>query len=194
MKIAILSACLVLSASSSLYCQTAKPSCPAVAGAYLRVGDDWKPMDEIHSVGFKTTGIAAASFSYGAAPARMKAQFRDPKSPYQLRNAKLEVCLVGITDSGRDISLAKMQEEKNRRELPMAKYRLWTGVNAQLDPKNLIDIDVQKLGDKLYYLTSKEDMPSGEFILFTIIPDVAAMAKANRAASLGGYDIGYHPN
>ena len=36
-------------------------------------------------------------------------------------------------------------------------------------------------------------MPSGEFIFFAIIPDMAAMAKANRATSLGGYDIGYHP-
>jgi hypothetical protein len=124
----------------------------------------------------------------------MKAQFKDSKSPYQVRNAKLEVCLVGVTDSGRDISLAKMQEEKDRRELPMAKYRLWTGINAQLDPKNLVVIDVQKLENKLHYITSKEPMPSGEFILFTIIPDVAAMAKANRAASLGGYDFGYHPN
>jgi hypothetical protein len=151
-------------------------------------------MDASHSVGFKTTGVAASAFSYGAAPAKMKAQFRDPRSPYQLHSGKLEVCLVGITDTGRDISLAKFQEEKDRRELPMAKYRLWTGINAQLDPNNLIAIDVQKLGDKLYYLTSKAKMPSGEFILFTIIPDVAAMAKANNATSLGGYDIGYHPN
>ena len=194
MKIAILSAFLVLSASSNVYCQTAKPICPATTGAYLRVGDDWKSMDESHSVGFKTTGVAASAFSYGAAPAKMKAQFRDAKSPYQMRSAKLEMCLVGITESGRDISLAKMQEEKDRRELPMAKYRLWTGINAQLDPKNLIAVDIQKLGDKLYYITSKEPMSSGEFILFTIIPDVAAMAKANNATSLGGYDIGYHPN
>jgi hypothetical protein len=42
----------------------------------------------------------------------------------------------------------------------------------RLDPKNLIAIDVEKLGDRLYNLTSKEAMPSGEFILFTIIPDV----------------------
>jgi hypothetical protein len=151
-------------------------------------------MDESHSVGFKTTGVAASAFSYGAAPAKMKAQFRDPKSPYQLKSAKLEVCLVGVTDSGRDLSLAKMQEEKDRRELPMAKYRMWTGVNAQLDPKNLVTIDVQKLGEKLYYVTSKEAIPTGEFILFTIVPDVAAMAKANNATSLGGYDFGYHPN
>jgi hypothetical protein len=194
MKTAILFACLSLFASSTLYCQAAEPSCPIVSGAYLRIGDNWKSMDESHSVGFKTTGVAASAFSYGAAPAKMKAQFRDPKSPYQLRSTKLEICLVGVTDSGRDISFAKMQEEKDHRELPMAKYRLWTGINAQLDPKNLIAIDIQKLGDKLYYITSKEAMPSGEFILFTVIPDVAAMAKANNAASLGGYDIGYHTN
>jgi hypothetical protein len=192
MKTAILSACITMLLSSCLYSQTAQLSCPAAPGAYVRIGEGWK--SKSHSVGFKTTGVAAAAFSYGAASAKMKAQFRDAKSPYQIQNPKLEVCLVGITDSGRDISLARMQEEKDRRELPMASYRLWTGINAQLDPKILVAIDVQKLGDKQYYITSKESITVGEFILFTIIPDIAAMAKANNAASLGGYDIGYHSN
>ncbi len=42
-------------------------------------------------------------------------------------------------------------------------------------------------------MTSKEPLPDGEFILFTIIPDLHAMAKANEASSLGGYDFGNHP-
>jgi hypothetical protein len=194
MKTAFFSALLAMGVSTSLFCQTTKVSCPTVNGAYLRVGDDWKQMDASHSVGFKTTNVAGAAFSYGAASAKMKAQFRDAKSPYQLTANQLEVCLVGITDSGRDISFAKMQEEKNRRELPMASYRLWTGINAQLDPKNLLPIDIEKLGDKIYYIKTKSALPVGEFILFTIVPDVAAMVKANNAASLGGYDVGYHVN
>jgi proteasome assembly chaperone (PAC2) family protein len=36
------------------------------------------------------------------------------------------------------------------------------------------------------------DVTQGEFILFTIIPDVAAMTKANTPTSLGGYDFGHH--
>jgi hypothetical protein len=149
-------------------------------------------MDPSHSIGFKTTNVAGAAFSYGAAKAQIKAQFRDPRSPYQLNSALLAICLVGVIDSGRDITLAKFQEEKNHREISMASYRLWTGVNAQIDPKVVIPISVDKKGDKIYLVTSKEAMPVGEFILFTIIPDVAAMAKANTASSLGGYDFGSH--
>jgi hypothetical protein len=194
MKTAFLSICLVIGVSSVALGQPSKLPCPSANGAYVRVGDDWKPMDASHSVGFKTTNVAGAAFSYGAASAKMKAQFRDAKSPYQLSANQLEVCLVGITDSGRDISFAKMQEEKNHRELPMASYRLWTGINAQLDPKNLLPVDVEKLGDKVYYIKTKGPLPTGEFILFTIVPDVAAMVKANNAGSLGGYDVGYHTN
>jgi hypothetical protein len=149
-------------------------------------------MDPSHSMGFKTTNVAGAAFSYGAAKARIKAQFRDPKSPYQLKSGALALCLVGITDSGRDITLAKFQEEKDHREISMASYRLWTGVNAQIDPKVLVPISVEKKGDKLYEITSKEPLSAGEFILFTMIPDVAAMAKANIPGSLGGYDFGNH--
>lgn len=149
-------------------------------------------MDPSHSIGFKTTGVAAAAFSYGAAKAKIKAQFRDGESPYQLKSSNLNMCLVGITDSGRDITLAKFQEEKSRRELSMASYRLWTGVNAQIDPKELVPVNIEKKGDKVYLVTSKEPLSNGEFILFTIIPDVAAMAKANTPSSLGGYDFGKH--
>jgi formyltetrahydrofolate synthetase len=102
------------------------------------------------------------------------------------------MCLVGITDSGRDITVAKFQEEKDRREISMASYRIWTGVNAQIDPKVIMQISVEKKADKVYLVTSKEPLPQGEFILFTIIPDVAAMTKANTPSSLGGYDFGHH--
>jgi hypothetical protein len=104
----------------------------------------------------------------------------------------LAICLVGVTDSGRDITVAKFQEEKDRRELSMASFRMWTGVNAQIDPKALVPISVDKKDDKVYLITSKAPLPLGEFILFTIIPDVAAMAKANTPSSLGGYDFGNH--
>jgi hypothetical protein len=168
------------------------PTCPTVNGAYYMQSNDWVSMDPSHSVGFKTTNVAGAAFSYGATKARVKAQFRDSHSPYQLRSNAFAMCLVGITDSGRDITVAKFQEEKDRREISMASYRIWTGVNAQIDPKVIIQVSVEKKGDKVYLVTSKEPLPQGEFILFTIIPDVAAMAKANTPSSLGGYDFGHH--
>jgi hypothetical protein len=149
-------------------------------------------MDPSHSVGFKTTNVAGAAFSYGATKMRVKAQFRDSHSPYQLRSNAFAMCLVGITDSGRDITVAKFQEEKDRREISMASYRLWTGVSAQIDAKVFIPVSVEKKGDKVYLVTSREPLPQGEFILFTIIPDVAAMTKANTPSSLGGYDFGHH--
>jgi hypothetical protein len=168
------------------------PTCPTVNGAYYMQSNDWVSMDPSHSVGFKTTHVAGAAFSYGATKARVKAQFRDAHSPYQLRSNTFAMCLVGIIDSGRDISVAKFQEEKDRREISMVSYRLWTGVSAQMDSKVFIPVSVEKKGDKIYLVTSKELLPQGEFILFTIIPDVAAMAKANTPSSLGGYDFGHH--
>jgi hypothetical protein len=172
---------------------TAKaPNCPTVIGAYYLQSNDWVSMDPSHSIGFKTTNVAGAAFSYGAPKAKVKAQFRDPHSPYQLRSNAFAMCLVGITDSGRDIAVAKFQEEKDRREISMASYRLWTGINAQIDSKVIIQVSVEKKGDKVYLVTSKELLPQGEFILFTIIPDMAAMTKANTPSSLGGYDSGHH--
>ena len=193
MKTALLFAFIaMLCAPLSVFAQAAPPSCPITPGAYYLQGSDWISMDPSHSIGFKTTNVAGAAFSYGAAKARIKAQFRDAKSPYQLSSNTLAVCLVGITDSGRDITVAKFQEEKDRRELSMASYRMWTGVNAQIDPKAIVATSIEKKGDKLYLITSKDPLPMGEFILFAIIPDVAAMAKANTPSSLGGYDFGNH--
>jgi hypothetical protein len=167
-------------------------TCPTAIGAYYLQRNDWVSMDPSHSIGFKTTNVAGSAFSYGAAKARVKAQFRDAHSPYQVRSNIFALCLVGITDSGRDITVAQFQEEKDRREISMASYRVWTGINAQLDPKVIVPVSVEKKGDKIYLITSKEPLPQGEFVLFTIIPDVAAMTKANTPTSLGGYDFGHY--
>jgi hypothetical protein len=168
------------------------PSCPTVTGAYYLQANVWVPMDLVHSVGFKTTNVTGAAFSYGLAKMRYKAQFRDKASPYQLKGNTLEVCLIGVTDSARDLTLAKLQEEKDRRELPMASVRAWTGVNAQMDSKVIVPITSEKIGDKAYLVKSDGPLPNGEFILFVTVPDVAAMVKSNASVSLGGYDFGCH--
>ncbi len=188
-------AALLASAVSSFspaHSQTSPTECPTATGAYLLSNGTWRALDAVHSIGFKTTNVAGAAFSYGAAKAKVKAQFREARSPYQLSGGTLAFCLVGVTDSGRDISVAKFQEEKDRRELALGSYRMWTGINAQIDPKSLIPVSVDKKADKVYMVTSKEALPNGEFILFTLIPDLPAMAKANTATSLGGYDFGIH--
>jgi len=188
--------CLAVSALALLpsiaRAQVAPPACPTATGAYYLKGVDWAPMEPTHSIGFKTTNVMGAAFSYGAAKARVKAQFRDAASPYQLDGSVLTMCLVGVTDSGRDVTVAKFQEEKTHRELSMASMRLWTGINAQIDPASLIVTSVEKKGDKVYLVTSKDPLPKGEFILFTIVPDVAAMTKSNTPQALGGYDFGSH--
>jgi hypothetical protein len=169
-----------------------RTACPTANGAYYLQDSSWVAMEPIHSVGFKTTNVAGAAFTYGATKSRVKAQFREARSPYQLRESGFSICLVGIADTGRDISVVRFQEEKDRRELSMGSYRIWTGVSAQVDAKVIIRTSVEKKSDKVYLVTSEEHLPQGEFILFTIVPDVAAMVKANRPTSLGGYDFGHH--
>jgi hypothetical protein len=193
MKIMQLSAlAALLLVPFSLYAQTALPDCPTATGAYLLQAGAWVSIDPSHSIGFKTTNVAGAAFSYGAAKAKVKAQFRDARSPYQLSGNTFAMCLIAVTDTGRDVTLAKFQEEKDRRELAMASYRMWTGINAQIDPNAVIAVTVEKKGDKSYLIVSKEPLPIGEFMLFTIVPDVQAMVKANTPSSLGGYDFGAH--
>jgi len=75
--------------------------------------------------------------------------------------------------------VARFQEEKDN-GTTMASYRLWTGVNAQLDPKVIVSIAVEKKAEKVYLVTSKESLHDGEFILFTIVPDVAAIGESKR--------------
>jgi hypothetical protein len=183
---------VLLLVSVAIRAQSAPPDCPTATGAYLLQAGSWVSIDPSHSIGFKTTNVAGAAFSYGAAKAKVKAQFRDARSPYQLSGSVFAMCLIGVADSGRDVTLAKFQEEKDHRELAMASMRLWTGINAQLDPKSVIPLTVDKKADKSYLVVSKEPIPAGEFMLFTIVPDVSAMVKANTPSSLGGYDFGSH--
>jgi hypothetical protein len=179
-------------ASAHTFAQAPQSTCPPAVGAYYRSAGVWEAMDATRSVGFKSTGVMKAAFSYGAASMKYKAQFRDARSPYQLTDEPFEMCLVGVTDNGRDVTLVKLQQEKDRRELEVASLRTWSGINAQIDPKVVVPTQVSKVGEKVYLITSKKPVPEGEFILFTIVPDIASMVKANTPASLGGYDLGNH--
>jgi hypothetical protein len=183
---------MLLCTSANVFAQSTETDCPATTGAYYRVAGVWQPMDPVRSMGFKSTGVAKAAFSYGAAKMKLKAQFRDPRSPYQLREGSLSICLVGLTDNGRDITVAKLQKEKDRRELQLASIGTWSGVNAQIDPKLVVPITMSKLAEKTFLISSVQPMVDGEFILFTIVPDIASMAKANTPQSLAGYDFGSH--
>jgi hypothetical protein len=168
-------------------------SCPTATGVYYRSGSDWKLMEEIHSSGFHTTGVAKMAFSYGAAAAKVKALFRESRSPYQVTNTNTQFCIVRVTEQGRDLTIVRMQEEKDRRELETASMRMWSGVSSQVKDDKLLKIGVEKLADKTYLVTSLAPIPSGEYMLFTIVPDTQALVKANTPSALGGYDFGFHP-
>jgi hypothetical protein len=171
---------------------TQPSSCPVVPGVYYRSDAKWKLMEEIHSSGFHTTGIAKAAFCYGVASAKVKALFRAPRSPYQIRNPESQFCVVGMTDEGRDLTIVRLQEERDRRELETASMRMWTGVSSEVKDDQLLKIDVEKLADKIYLVTPSGRIPAGEYILFTIVPDTQALVKANTPSALGGYDFGFH--
>jgi hypothetical protein len=149
-------------------------------------------MDVTRSIGFKSTGVAKAAFSYGAASMKYKAQFRDPRSPYQLKNASFEVCLVGVTDNGRDVTLVKFPGRKGRRELQMARFAcvVWHQRSDRSEERRVTrGVESRR---KVYLISSKQQVPEGELILFTIVQDISSMIKANTPASLGGYDFGNH--
>ena len=99
-----------VSCAEAAFAQATTPTCPVKDGTYYLHHSEWVSMDPVHAVGFKTTNVAGAAFSYGAAKARVKAQFRDAHSPYQLMGDSFAICLVGVTDSGRDITVAKFQD------------------------------------------------------------------------------------
>jgi hypothetical protein len=43
-----------------------------------------------------------------------------------------------------------------------------------------------------YLITPSVPIKSGEYILFTIVPDTQGLIKANTPQALGGYDFGVH--
>jgi hypothetical protein len=165
--------------------QGSQAGCPTEVGAYYKTSGAWKPMEARQSAGFKTTGLMKGALTYGIASSRMKAQFRDARSPYQLKDAMLQVCLVGVASNGRDLTLVKFQEENDRREIQWAKLGTWSGPNYQIDPKRVIPVEVSKLAEKLYLVASVTPLPEGEFILLTTMPAIGI--------TLDGYDFGNHP-
>ncbi len=152
--------------------------CPKESGAYSYSQAAWKQMDIAHSMGFKTSGLYSV---------KVKAIFRDNASPYEVNGSKPKFCLVGLIDSGRDLTLARLSPTKNERELQFGKAGL-TGFKMQINAKDTVPLDVEKVADKTYIISSKGPVSKGEYILLPILPNMAT--SSNQATNLSGYDVG----
>lgn len=145
-------------------------------------------MDKVQATRFKGAGVPLPGASI-----KVKGEFRDPRSPYQLADGGLSICLVGVIDSGRDITVVKMQEQKDHRELQIASARALSASNgSQYDKKAVVPVETQKLADRVYFVSSSQPLSDGEFILLTQVPDLFAVLKSNTDGALAGYDFGKH--
>lgn len=175
---AILVGVLVAAAAHACAAQANNTAqCPKESGAYYYSQSAWKPMDITHSMGFKMTGLYTHA---------VKAIFRDNASPYQVNGSEPKFCLVGLIDSGRDLTLARFSPSKKDRELQFGKAGL-TGFKMQISDKDTVPLNVEKIADKTYIISSKEPVAKGEYILLPILPNMAT--SSNQATNLSGYDL-----
>lgn len=169
--------------------------CPAQTGIYFSDNGTWKEMEQVHSLGVHTTGVAKAAFSYGIASGKVKATFPDAVAPVQISDPASYFCSVNVAEQGRDIILIKLEQHGDKREIQLASIRTWTGVNAQYQDKAMVKLTVVKQQEKTFLFKAEGPIKEGEYIFFPKpldTPQTSGIAKYNGPSAIGGYDFGFH--
>jgi hypothetical protein len=155
-------------------------------GAYYWNGASWQAMQIINVSGGGTKHMAKMLVP-GLTP-QMVWTFRGPTAPVQVGSAKPLFCVKFITlqpgtpyaPSPRDIVIARFDEKKDHRELQTTSGGNVFTFKSGLPKDRTPDLDVIEVGQSTYFVSPKDSLANGEYIL------------ATTSLGISGYDFGFH--
>lgn len=133
-------------------------------GIYAKTVNGYELMEPLKFKGVKSNALGSA-LSYGIAKTKMKTEYSGETSPYVFTGKATFRIYFGLvptnkvqklymfsasSSSIRDVSVAKFQVKKNKRQLTQGNYSLWTGSQTGLQTDHDVKIDATKLRENVY--------------------------------------------
>lgn len=131
--------------------------------------------------GTKTRTLASA-FSYGIASAKVKSTISEEESKNMINNGKPTFVFYfakfadnqyhasdwwfRVCTSPTEFVLVDLVTKKGSRELETGKANMWVGTDSGVRNNDVVQCEVQDLGNGKFSLTPKEDLPIGEYCFF----------------------------
>lgn len=133
-------------------------------GIYARMANGYELMEPLKFKGVKSNALGSA-LSYGIAKTKMKTEYSGETSPYVFTGKALFKIYFGLVPANkaqklfmfsssnssiRDVSVAKFQVKKNKRQLTQGSYSLWTGSQTGVQTDNEVKIDAKQVRENVY--------------------------------------------
>lgn len=133
-------------------------------GIYAKTNNGYELMEPLKFKGVKSNALGSA-LSYGIAKTKMKTEYSGVTSPYVFTGKATFKIYFGLvptnkvqklymfsasSSSIRDVSVAKFQVKKNKRQLTQGSYSLWTGSQTGLQTDNDVKIDAKQVRENVY--------------------------------------------
>jgi hypothetical protein len=156
-------------------------------GTYYWTQGSWHLMQQLTMSGGGATHMAKM-FVPGLTP-QMVWTFRGPNAPVQIKESEPLFCVKFIAvppglpyaPSPRDITIAKFDEKKDRRELQVTSGGNLLTFKAGLGKDRLPDLMVTPLDGATVLFSPTAPLRAGEYIISTV------------SMGMTGYDFGFHP-
>jgi len=133
-------------------------------GIYAKMENGYELMEPLKFNGIKSNALGSA-LSYGIAKTKMKTIYSGESSPYVFTGKAMFRIYFGLVPTNmaqklfmfsasstsiRDVSVAKFQVKKNKRQLTQGSYSLWTGSLTGVQTDNDVKIDAKQVRENVY--------------------------------------------
>ena len=112
----------------------------------------------------KTDGALASALTYGIAKMKTKAIFPGAHASLQITESK-PVFYFYTTDSAKNFSLVRLEEEKDQRKITMDEGNIF-GTESGIRDSVVVPFDYERLADGVYKVTPKNALETGEYGFF----------------------------
>lgn len=133
-------------------------------GIYAKTQNGYELMEPLKFKGVKSNALGSA-LSYGIAKTKMKTEYTGETSPYVFNGKATFRIYFGLvptnkvqklymfsssSSSIRDVSVAKFQVKKNKRQLTQGSYSIWTGSQTGLQTDNDVKVEAKQIRENVY--------------------------------------------
>lgn len=133
-------------------------------GIYAKTANGYELMEPLKFKGVKSNALGSA-LSYGIAKTKIKTEYSGETSPYVFTGKAMSRIYFGLVPANkaqklfmfsssnasiRDVSVAKFQVKKNKRQLTQGSYSLWTGSQTGVQTDNDVKIDTKQVRENVY--------------------------------------------
>jgi len=158
---------------------TPMPACPAERGAYYLKDGSWDALKPVSVKTARASGIRRMLLTYSS---KAVAVYQNAKAPVTL-GSQPEFCISGFGSSIKGVTIVKLDQKNDRREMQFVTKRLFRKPKVQYNSHDIQPVKLISSDSTHVIVATKRPLDSGQYILFP-------PSRVDSTGNPNGYDFG----